>query len=318
MKPILLLTILLATIELQAQTPPLPDFSDCNVIASRIQTETNKDIRLKLSMQLLDCANAKITEARLARISLPATNGVFMRTPPPPPMPSAAISITNSPSVTIRFPPLDGPIFTVTCPKCHLTYRGILALNIVTNGWRQTPDDKVIYDRTIVLPCPNVACQYRIKAANQKVVPLIPETIATEDEPLPIGGSGASSVLPDTNAPSITLTNLRAAKMTDFTNQVPVSYLINSRNFYWLDPETGQPVTKAFNLRFQALSNQFYTVWISSPISGHEADWREYPSHGQLHPARFDFLAGLAIPLYETNRFVAVRSFNGGNRVTWQ
>ncbi len=176
----------------------------------------------------------------------------------------------------------------------------------------------MIIDRTVTLGCPNAACRKAIKAANQKVVPTIPETIATEDEPLPIGGGGASNVLPDTNAPSITLTNLRAARMTDFTNQVPVSYLINSRNFYWLDAETGQPVTKAFNLRFQARSNQFYTVWISSPISGHEGDWREYPTHHQLQPARSDFLAGMAVPLYESNRFVAVRSFNGTNRVTWQ
>ncbi len=157
----------------------------------------------------------------------------------------------------------------------------------------------------------------------------------SEDDPMPVviqqnldvmgisgavtnSGGGASNVLPDTNAPVVTLTNLRSSKITDFTNAVPVTYTVNTKGFYWLDAETGQPVTKAFNLRFQALSNQFYTVWICSPISGHETDWREYPSHGQLHPARFDFLAGLAVPLYDSNRFVAVRSFNGTNRITWQ
>jgi len=191
-------------------------------------------------------------------------------------------------------------------------------MNITTNSWRDTPDDKRIIDRTVVLKCTNGPCSCVMKAANQKVIALLPNPIATEDEPLPMGGPGGASVLPDTNAPIVTITNFGQSRITDFTNQVPVSYSIDTRGFYWLDAQTGQQVTKAFEFRFQAHSNHFYTAWICSPLSERASNWVEYPIPQNLHPARGDFLAGISIPIYETNRFYAVRSFAGGNRVTWQ
>ncbi len=252
----------------------------------------------------------------LTLLCITGTIELQAQTPPMPPTPT--VKIESNPCLTNTVSDY-AKTFTVTCPACRLTFNGLRALTIITNGWRQTPDDKIIYDRTVTLGCPNAACRKAIKAANQKVVPLIPETIATEDEPLhPMGSGGTSTVLPDTNAPTVIITNLNASKITDFTNQVPVNYTIDTHSFYWLDALTGQQVTKAFEFRFQALSNHFYTVWICSPLSSHASNWIEYPSDRQLHPARGDFLAGLSVPIYETNRFYAIRAFNGGNRVTWQ
>jgi len=246
------------------------------------------------------------------------------QTPPMPPIP--VLKMDNPSPITNVISRTVNPTFTVTCPHCKIQLGKYHATNIKTNGWRRTPDGMRIYDRTISFKCPTANCQKQFDAANQKVVPEVPETIAVEDSEVPTAqtpgvptsGAGGASVLPDTNAPSVTLTNLRAALITDFTNQVLVSYSIDTRGFYWLDAQTGQQVTKAFEFRFQAHSNQFYTAWICSPLSSSASHWVEYPTDKQLHPARGDFLAGISIPIYDTNRFYAIRSFTGTNRVTWQ
>ncbi len=270
----------------------------------------------------------------LAMTNLPAQTFV------PPPVPAIPTPMA-APAPTHVRERQKASRFKVTCPD-GVVFSKLPATLVVTNGSITTNGGNII-QRTLTFTCPVHGDEFT--AYNTTFVPVIIAVDADEVNPLPSAptpaGGGASiwpnpnfpgvlspgawttnaeangvSVLPDTNAPVVTNIAIRTA-MTDFTNQVPVAYNLLPIRFYFLDAETGQQVNKGFNLRFQAQSNYFYTIWVSSLVSPHESDWREYPSNRQLHPARGDFLAGIAVPLYDTNRFYAVRAFNGGNRATW-
>ncbi len=266
-------------------------------------------------MKLLKLSNLKKNDRpKMNRILLLiitlATISAKAQTPPVPLAPTVKSNILT------RVEAKKPKTFTTTCPHCGMKFSNLHPVNVITNGSKAAVGGSLI-ERTLTFACPNRGC---LETFDSKNVTFMQESIAVEDEPvpMPVGGGGASTVLPDTNAPVVTNIVLRAASILDFTNQVPVAYSINTGHYYWLDALTGQQVTKAFDLTFQAHSNYFYTVWLCSPLSGHGSNWFEYPTDHQLHPARSEFLAGVAVPIYETNRFVAVRAFNGGNRVTWQ
>jgi hypothetical protein len=220
---------------------------------------------------------------------------------------------------------LQKPTFAVTCPYCKIKLGKYYASNIKTNGWLSTRDGMIIYDRMISFKCPKADCQKLFDAANQKVVPEVPETIAVEDNAVPAGASLAQpfltidgmtfTVLPDTNAPTVSNLVVRATQITDFTNLVTItSWTVDTRGFFWTDPETGQQVTKAFELRFAVKSNSYYTAWYTSSAALN--NWKEYPTPKQLHPARGDYLSGISVPIWSSNVFVALRSFKG-DTTTW-
>ncbi len=300
----------LGTIELRAQTPPMPPL----LAKDNILTITN-DWR-----GVLKTGNRWKTNH--LTVDLVDQEPIPQEPPmPAPPTITTTVTTITTPAanpVMVQPQPRVDPIwkrpttFTANC-HCGTTNSGVRPILIVTNGWTATNGGSIGH-RTITLPCRN--CGDAFDAQNTIFVPF---SIAVEDPaPVPMGGGGASSVLPDTNAPMATITNLLPASILAFTNQVPVSFRINNGHFYWLDGLTGQQVTKALDLEFQAHSNYFYTVWLCSPLSTHGSNWIEYPSDKQLHPARGDFMAGLSVPLYDTNRFYCVRAFNGGNRAIWQ
>ncbi len=203
--------------------------------------------------------------------------------------------------------------YTANCPHCGIKYSNLHPINVVTNGSVATNGGYII-QRTLTFGCPNFECRENFDSRNTT---FIQESIAVEDAQ-PKGSAGGASILPDTNAPVVTNFILRSASILDFTNEVSFTFRINNGHFYWLDALTGQQVTKALDFEFQTHSNSFYTVWLCSPLSSHSTNWVEYPTDKQLHPARSDFMAGVSVPLYDTNRFYAIRAFNGGNRVTWQ
>ncbi len=250
----------------------------------------------------------------LLSITLLATIELNAQTPPMPVVPVMMNAWATNDIAPVRRTRLK--TYTANCPHCQTIYANLHPLNIVTNGSVATNGGSIV-QRTMTFGCPNRDCRERFDSRNTV---FSPESIAVEDtiSTAPIVGGGASTVLPDTNAPVVTNVFIRQASILDFTNQVPVSFRINNGHFYWLDALTGQQVTKALDLEFQTHSNYFYTVWLCSPLSPHGSNWIEYPSDKQLHPARGDFLAGLSVPLYDTNRFYCIRSFTGGNRVTWQ
>ncbi len=240
----------------------------------------------------------------------------FGQTPPMPPAPTMAVSPNLTNTVWVQSPRRRPPTtFTSNCPHCLTKQANMHALNIVTNGSVATNGGYII-QRTITLGCTNPDCREPFDAKNTM---FMPESIAVEDPPIasPKGAAGGASVLPDTNAPTITFFGLQPATINDFTNFTPFTYTIDNRanpNFYWTDPETGTQVRKAFELRFNAKSNNFYTVWVTG-VLGY---WREYPTDRQLHPARSDFLAGTSVPIYDTNRYYCIRHLVGTNRISWQ
>src|SRR5439155_24401944 len=83
------------------------------------------------------------------------------------------------------------------------------------------------------------------------------------------------SVLPDTNPPSVTITNIRQATILDTPFDTPYSWKCVNRMGACSDPLGGWLTTNRIEMAYYAVSNHCYVLWYATTLSPRAPVWLE-------------------------------------------
>jgi len=161
-----------------------------------------------------------------------------------------------------------------------------------------TPSARVVPSSPRIMPTMpplRVSITNRFPIKSSIVVPTSQTTVPS---------STITGVLTDTNPPVITNFQVRESLMMDQKTVVPTQ--VKFVHGPVADNHTGQIVTNAIVMTFQASANHCYVVWCSSNLKANI--WLEYPITN-ICPIPTDSIINLVLPILSTGqRFYQLRS----------
>ena len=165
-------------------------------------------------------------------------------------------------------------LFTVNCPDCNKTLKGVPALAIKVDN-RHWMTNGIRVERTVRLACPD--CHEEFDALNMK---FLPKPIAVEEGDQPQASAKSMSPTPpiDTQPPTVSLDDTSKSTILNFPNAVPFSWRCTLTNLTagYTDYLTGQYITNRIEVKYNALTNRCYLVWWTTNVSKDYTVWQEW------------------------------------------